>query len=65
MKTNGSLRVLKYPELVGGLILLFFKNTWNRWLFEFDFLKMPKRRKWVFEKLKKQHNTLLFSLVFF
>jgi hypothetical protein len=29
MKTNGSLRVLKYPELVGGLILLFFKNTWN------------------------------------
>ncbi len=29
MKTNGSLRVLKYPELVGGLILLFFLNTWN------------------------------------
>jgi hypothetical protein len=25
MKTNGSLRVLKYPELVGGLILIFFE----------------------------------------
>jgi hypothetical protein len=25
---------------------------------------MPKRRKWVFEKLKKQHNTPLFFGLF-
>jgi hypothetical protein len=65
MKTNGSSRVLKYPELVGGLIPILLKCLelmvpWF-WIFHKTQKKEKKVGLW---KIKEQHNTLLFSLIF-
>ncbi len=64
MKTNGSLRVLKYPELVGGLILIFFEIPGIDGSLILIFSKYPPKKEVGLWKIKEQHNTLLFSLVF-
>ncbi len=61
MKTNGSLRVLKYPELVGGLILIFLKYLESMVLWFWFFQNTPQKKRWVFEKSK--NNTTLSSFL--